>query len=532
MVKEALDSEKFHYVYRKDLGYYTVNIDEPYWDRQKKQMRHRYKMVGKSSIKGGPIEFGPSYRAIRAQRGYIDALSASTTIYEGELLLLQHIAQELGLGRILTKVLGKEDAKKVLALASYVVCTHEPLSYAAPWLEARGLGHLGLEAPRISELLPTFTADRQNSFFSLWLKEKASSEALCYDITSVSSYARDNDLIEYGYNRDHEHLRQINLALVSNKHTSLPLWYAPLPGSLNDTKTLKKLVLEMKKLDVGSFSLIMDRGFYSKENLEFLVRAAIKFMIPIPSTVEWQKRLILENRATMFTNVEGYIPTEEGTMLQSLTVYKPFEDGERAWLHIYYDSTIRSHAEQEFMAYYKQCFDEFSSGELDPTHQDFYNEYFRKGYKTKNGQKVIPKKDPVEVFREDTAGYWCLYTTSEKDAKTALEVYRERSEIEQLFDDLKNSLDCNRLRVHTKAGMQGRLFIQFIALILLSELKRHIREQHELLAKYGNHKAILMRVASFSSIRFQGKYKELYSAPTKAQEIIFDTFGVEYPKNE
>lgn len=92
------------------------------------------------------------------------------------------------------------------------------------------------------------------------------------------------------------------------------------------------------------------------------------------------------------------------------------------------------------------------SGELDPTHQDFYNEYFRKGYKTKNGQKAIPKKDPVEVFREDTAGYWCLYTTSEKDAKAALEVYRERSEIEQLFDDLKNSLDCNRLRVHTKAG--------------------------------------------------------------------------------
>jgi len=183
----------------------------------------------------------------------------------------------------------------------------------------------------------------------------------------------------------------------------------------------------------------------------------------------------------MFTNVKGYIPTEEATMLQSLTVYHPFEDGKKAWLHIYYDSNIRSHAEQEFMAYYKQCFDEFSSGELDPAHQDFYDEYFRKGYRTKKGQKVIPKKDPVEVFREDSSGYWCLYTTSEKDAKAALEVYRE---------------------------------------------------QHELLAKYGNYMAILMRVASFSSIRFQGKYKELYAALTKAQEIIFDAFGVEYPKNE
>jgi len=137
------------------------------------------------------------------------------------------------------------------------------------------------------------------------------------------------------------------------------------------------------------------------------------------------------------------------------------------------------------MAEYKKRFDEFSSGKLNPAHQEFYDTYFKRRYKTKNGQKVLAACDPVVVFRNDISGYWCIYTTSEKDAATALEAYRERNEIEQLFDDLKNTFDCNRLRVHTKAAMQGRLFIQFVALILLTELKKCMRTHADELGKYG-----------------------------------------------
>ncbi len=35
MDKKSDSPKKFHYVYRKDLGYYTVNTDDPYWDREK-----------------------------------------------------------------------------------------------------------------------------------------------------------------------------------------------------------------------------------------------------------------------------------------------------------------------------------------------------------------------------------------------------------------------------------------------------------------------------------------------------------------
>ncbi len=521
----------FRYVYRKDLGYYTVSIDEPYWDKEKQQTRHRYTLVGKSMTKNGPIEFGPKYRAQQAQQRLLEGLTISRTISEGELLVLRHIEQQLSLNQFLVQAFGATDAQAVLVLAYYTICTHEPVSGAAPWLEQRGLEQLSLDAPRVSELLPRITADAQKTFFSAWMKQKAAGGALCYDISSLSSYGRNNDLIEYGYNRDQEPLKQINLALLSGKSTGLPVWYTPLPGSLHDGKTLKALVREIQKLNVGTFTLVMDRGFYSRENLQFLADNRIKFMIPIPNRTNWHKQIIQEYRGKLFSHVDRYIPSEDGSRyIQSLTVYHPFADGTRAWLHIYYDSTIRSHAEQQFMAYYKMCFDEYVSGDLNPAHHDFYAEYFTRGYKTKNGQKVLPLKDPVEEFRGDIAGYWCIYTTSEKDAKKALAAYRERNDIEQLFDDLKNSLDCRRLRVHTKPAMYGRLFIQFIALIILTELKQQLRHNHAQLAKYGNYTSILHRVASFSRIRFKGKYKDLHSTPTKGQEVIFNALGVDYPK--
>jgi transposase len=322
-------------------------------------------------------------------------------------------------------------------------------------------------------------------------------------------------------------LRQINLALLSGRSNGLPLWYTSLPGSLNDCKTLKNLVKELHKLEAGKFSLVMDRGFYSAENLRFLVENGIKFMIPVPNKTNWHKTLILQHRDSMFAHVDGYIPSSDGSrLLQSKTVYHPFADGSRAWVHIYYDSEIRSQAEQQFMAEYKKRYDEFASGSLDPDYREYYETYFTHGYKTRNGQKVIARLDPVKVFNEDISGYWCIYTTSEKDAEKALNAYRERNDIKMLFDDLKNALDCSRLRVHTKNAMQGRLFVQFIALVILTEFKKAVKAHNKELVKYGNYRSVLKRVASFSQVKFSGKYKDLCSAPTKGQEDVFNAFGI------
>jgi transposase len=520
--------QKFYYVFRKDLGYYIVNTDTPYWDKEKKISRHNYTMVGKSYSKGGEIIFGPKYKSMMKEQVPMKDIIVSTTTDVGEVLIFKKILKQLNLVRHLNKVFGEKDTQKILSLSYYSIRTRKPLSNAEEWLVKHGLETLA--PPRISELLGRLSEDKLNTFFSSWIHKQAQKSSLCYGISSISSYAKHNPYVESGYNRDQEKLKQINLAMLSSKSNGIPLWYTPLQGSLHDSRTLKDVTAKLHKLNAGTFSYIMDRGFYSEENLQYLVKHNVKFIIPISTRVKWGQTLIKEQRAKIFSHVEGFITDTEGKLMQSITVYKPMADGSRAWVHIYYNSESRAAAEERFLRYYKNCYDEMKAGELNESHQPFYDEYFTYGYKTKNGRKVIPLKDPVQVFSERLDGYWCLYTTSEKDARKAYQEYRERNDIEVLFDDLKNGQDCKRLRVHSPKTMRGRLFVQFIALIIDTKLRQMIKEHHEDLKKYGAHPdKVLDRVSTYTRTSFKGKYRDCYSTLTKAQQTIFTAFDITLP---
>lgn len=58
-----------------------------------------------------------------------------------------------------------------------------------------------------------------------------------------------------------------------------------------------------------------------------------------------------------------------------------------------------------------------------------------------------------------------------KDASKALSSYRQRNEVEVLFDDFKNSLTGDRTRSHNDSALFGRLFILFIAVITAVRLR-------------------------------------------------------------
>lgn len=523
-------SNNFKYVWNKQRGCYNVNIDNPVYNPETKKTSHRYKLVGTAKEKGGEITFGPSYKLIMQQESAAVAVptTKTTTTLIGENLIIEKAIKSTGVKPFLKKAFPKEDTQAILDLASYILCTGAALSTSEAWLESHGKKNLSPQ--RISELLGRLDEDTVSSFLGPWMERKGKGKSLCYDITSISSYARNNHYVEWGHNRDKEKLPQINLALLSAMNSDLPIWFSPLSGSMNDSNTLQEMVRRLKKLEVRPFAFIMDRGFYSQENLNFVTDHGIKFIIPVPQSVKWTHPLIQEMRSQMMENVSGYIRKENGTIIQSQTVYAPLPDGSRAWLHIYRDDEAALHKKQSFMDTYSKRFDELSNGEPVTEHAEFYEEFFELGYKTKNGQRIQAKKKPETYFDEHFFGYWCIYTNAEKDAKVALECYRERNSIEVLFDDLKNQLDCERLRVHSSTAMYGRLLIQFIALILLTWIRKVIEEKGTRFSKYAkSYRDVLRRVTSFSKVSFKGKYKPIYSTPTKGTRLIFEVFDIDVP---
>jgi transposase len=58
----------------------------------------------------------------------------------------------------------------------------------------------------------------------------------------------------------------------------------------------------------------------------------------------------------------------------------------------------------------------------------------------------------------------------------AIKIYRERDNVEKAFDDLKNTFDLKRLRIHSSDRLEARIFIQFISLIYSSKLREMLRD--------------------------------------------------------
>jgi len=64
------------------------------------------------------------------------------------------------------------------------------------------------------------------------------------------------------------------------------------PKSIADVSTLKNTVRKTKAQGVRNYTMIMDRGFFSTDNIEELVAADLSFIIPPTSTLKNVKEAI------------------------------------------------------------------------------------------------------------------------------------------------------------------------------------------------------------------------------------------------
>jgi transposase len=296
---------------------------------------------------------------------------------------------------------------------------------------------------------------------------------------------------------------------------------------MNDSIVLQHVLEQLKKLEIPSSVIIGDRAFCSVDNIAHLSDHGHKFLMPVPSNVTWARELIEKHRHTI-QRPDTLIPTDDtDAIIYGLKTIRKTEHG-RMWAHVYFDAARKERDVARLMKRLQTCKAELDASEPIKNNQSYYERYFEVKETPKRGRKVLLKDQEVQDFINGQSGFWVLYTNAEKDPVKALHAYRQRNDIELLFDDMKNLIDCNRLRVHTDKVMQGRLFVNFITLIILTALKELINLIPPKQRKHWNYKEILDKVNTYSKVHYRGTYRDVYTVPTKAQRLIFDLFGVEY----
>ena len=422
------------------------------WNKELKQARNKQVCIGKIDPATG--EFVPSKRLAARQAPEPEPAVTASAQVVGPSLVLGEFAERTGLGGAL-KASFPDAHRQILAMASFLAARGGALSHCAAWAKSHEPAlAASLSSQRISEVLASLGTDGKQAFMSRWLAKAAADDYICYDITSVSSYSELNEYVKYGYNRDGEKLPQLNLAMLFGQKSALPLYYHRLPGNVNDVSTLHNLMLTLRALDVRRLHYVMDKGFYSRRNVDALVERRDRFTMSVPLNNKWLQEAIDDVRETIH-GPEGYRKLDDEVLYVHSRLYPWGPAKRRCYLHLYYNAASRARevdAFNEDLLRYKR---ELESGEPVAAHQKAYDDFFVQKTTPKRGLAVGYNQEAIGRHISRYAGFHALLSCGIKDPVEAMRVYRDKDSVEKCFDDLKNSLDMKRLRMHNSAAVDG-----------------------------------------------------------------------------
>jgi transposase len=533
----------------KRIGVTYAYESTSYWDKEKKQSRSRRKLIG--IIDPETDEIKPTTKkkrntAIPAETPSLKEsmmpleespwLYAKRTFY-GATYLLDKIGESTGVADDL-KVCFPDTYKQILSIAYYLILEDKnPLSRFPKWgyLHTHPYEQI-ISSQQSSSLFSGISESQRLHFFRLQCKRRLDNEYWAYDTTSISSYSKELRQVRYGKNKDGDSLPQINLAVLFGEGSLLPFYYKKLAGNITDVATVKQLLKDMEFLGYKKVKMVMDRGFYKERNINDLYTEHIKFLMGAKPSLKFIGSEVDKVRDAI-RSWENFLPDDEayGITIPIQWSYKrkrPYKQDEiqenrRMYVHIYYDTIKALEDEQQFTKLVYQLNSELMIGNREKEHEAMYAKYFNVKTTPVRGTKVTIKDDVVANAKKNF-GYFALIGNDTIDASQALLLYRNKDAVEKAFDNVKDRLDMRRMNVSSDLSLDGKLFVEFIALIYISYLHKAMLDAH-LYAKFTMHELL----DEFEVIeRFEREgYAPQLGETTKKQRDLFEALNFDPPKS-
>jgi transposase len=263
----------------------------------------------------------------------------------------------------------------------------------------------------LTELLKEVGSDMagQYDFFTTLMKD---SSKLAFDLSSIFSRSENINMAQKGHNADHEYIPQINMAMVFDLDRYMPVFLKPLDGSVRDVKSLRKVLDEITFNGI----LVLDRGFVSYD-LADLMSSEMKFIMPLRRN-------------------SGLI--DYGMKLTSSFMYRDrgilcgFSNHEQYRIYMFQDQSLMAEESSNFISLIAEK----------KRRQNQYDE----------ASGMFGKISILSSIRDDPQSIYMMY--------------KQREEIEQAFDAMKNELENDKSYLRDDDSIRGYFFVSFISLYL------------------------------------------------------------------
>ena len=523
---------------RGDTVYIKFEYDR-YYDPEKKYTYPQRATIGKQCADDDtmmiPNEAFLKYFPDAILSGMEDRAERSSCLRIGAYAVIHKIINDYQLKEMLGNFFSERDRSLLLDLAAYAIVEESNVAQHYP---DYAYNH-PLYSPcmkiysdaTVSEFFKGITKDKSTGFLNEWNAKRNKRERIyiSYDSTNKNCQAGEIELAEFGHAKTDIGSAIINYSVGYDLKNKEPLFYEAYPGSINDVSQLRAMLGKITGYGYKKIGFILDRGYFSRGNIRYLDECGYSFVIMAKGMASFISELILENRGT-FENKRACDMNAYG--VYGKTVKKSLFEGDerKRYIHIYHSISKEAEERQSFendlrertallMSRQNQTV-EFGAA---------YEKYFYLHY-DENGVFLYPEEKTTVTEREiSLCGYFVIITSERMTAKEALHLYKSRDTSEKLFAADKSFLGNNSMRVHTNEGMEGKIFTQFIALIIRNKIYTSLQEAGVQLERKQNYMTVPAAIKELEKIEMTRQTDNIYRldhAVTAKQKKILKAFGM------
>ena len=467
----------------------------------------------------------------------IDRSERSPYLNIGPYVVLQKLIRDSKLREILGEYMDEKDTGFLLDLACYsIIEENNAGQYYPDYAYDHALFTPDMKLytdSKVSDFFRKLRPEQSVGFLNSWNKSKNKRQKiyLSYDSTNKNCQAGDIDLLEYGNAKTDASLPIFNYSVACDSANREPLFYELYPGSLNDISQLTCMIDKAHGYGYRNIGFILDRGYFSKGNLEYMEKNGYSFLIMVKGMKDFIREIVIENQGS-FENSRGkYIDRYDlyGTTVKSL-LYEG--DAKKRNIHIYY-SDGKAYGEKQEIKQKIRRLKKYLDGcvgkecvAFGPEIMKYFYLNFEKDGKT---LKLVEENTSAVEKELSLAGYFAIVSSENMTAREAIELYKSRDASEKLFRSDKSYLGNKSMRVCSDEALSSKVFIQFIALILRSRIYIALKEKSEKMLKRPNYLTVPAALKELEKIvmirQLDGVYR-LDHAVTATQKTILDAFGL------
>lgn len=500
------------YLKNKSSGKVYAYLNESVWNSTLKRCECKRKCLGHVDPVTGDIVPNKGNRK--------DTSSAFVSSF-GLTYFLKGLSDRCGLTRAL-EVAFPQDWKLILSCAFYILDTDsDELSRLTYWSKDNENPYgKPISADDISDMLSHISENDLFRFFREWRDNYERDDFYMSHVMSVSSYDTRVETIKFNDLPVATITPKTGLSIVYGQKDGIPITYGLWNRPPVDNLDLGRRVRDKAWLDLERVVQVLDHEFCDDMNMDGLFKNGTRFIVRSPPEFYFAREAIVrvKDRIMAMDNLK-VIEGEQLFVMSFLNYWK----GRRCYTHIYFSIKEAESEFSYFLGLIDDCHRELENNVRVREHESFYRKYFNVT-ETQYG-KIVEEDGEAIMTYNDVAGFFVLISNSVKSPVAAYTLYHQRDMVQREFENLRNERDRTALKLYSETGYNGRLFVQFVELILKTQISNGVRSNA--LLRNMNVQDLLQEMKAVKKVSIPGFDTPFYTKINNIQAEIMKTFGID-----